>query len=179
MPGTKRGVSANKGVQRGRPANTGMEPTRLGKANSMQRTGSILVVDSDPPIVELLVEILTDEGYIAYAAPDGASALAAIARHPPALLLLDMRMPGMRGADLLAAVCGAGLATVPMVLMTTTPRDAAPLLVPDSIECMAKPFDLDDLLACVARHVQPAPAVGESPARRAHTERLTCPTAAA
>ena len=56
----------------------------------MQRTGSILVVDNEPTIVDLIVEILTDEGYVAYAAPDGASALAAIAHHPPALLLLSV-----------------------------------------------------------------------------------------
>jgi DNA-binding response OmpR family regulator len=64
----------------------------------MPPTGSILIVDREPTIVELLVEILTDEGYIAYTAPDGAGALVAIARHPPVLILLDLGHPGMRGA---------------------------------------------------------------------------------
>ncbi|HET9223511.1 MAG TPA: hypothetical protein VFO07_13450 [Roseiflexaceae bacterium] len=42
----------------------------------MPRACSILVVDNEPAIVNLLVEILTDEGYVAYSAPTGATALA-------------------------------------------------------------------------------------------------------
>jgi hypothetical protein len=37
-----------------------------------------------------------------------------------------------------------------IVAMTTEPCDAAALLVSAAVECLAKPFDLDDLLACVA-----------------------------
>jgi two-component system KDP operon response regulator KdpE len=128
----------------------------------MFHTGGILVVDHEPTIVNLLVEILTDDGYIAYTAPDGAGALVAIAHHPPALILLDLGLPGMCGAALIEQVRGAGLATTPIVLMTTEPRDAVPLLVPGSIECLAKPFDLDDLLARVAHYVQPAQVVQPS-----------------
>ena len=127
----------------------------------MQCTGSILVVDHDPTLVDLLVEILTDEGYVAYLARDDAGALATIAQHPPALLMLDVLMPGLHGAALLAQVRAVGPATMPIVVMTTAPHDAEPLLVPDSIECLAKPFDLDDLLARVARYVRPAPPVEE------------------
>jgi CheY-like chemotaxis protein len=134
----------------------------------VQRTGSILVVDNEPTIVDLIVEILTDEGYVAYAAPDGASALTTIAHHPPALLLLDVRMPGMSGAELIAVLRGAGLAPMPMVLMTTAPRDAAPLLVPGLIECLVKPFDLDELLTCIARYVLPPQQRINDPLRVTH-----------
>ena len=54
----------------------------------MYRTASILVVDDEPAIGDLIVEILTDEGYVAYSVPYGA-ALIAIARYLPALVLLD------------------------------------------------------------------------------------------
>jgi CheY-like chemotaxis protein len=135
----------------------------------VQRTGSILVVDHEPAIVDLLVEILTDEGYVAYAAPDGAGALAAIAHPAPALILLDTPMPGMSGAALIARVRASGLATVPIVVMTTAPGDAAPLLAQESIECLAKPFNLNDLLACVARYVQPDQAV-DRPAVRYYVD---------
>lgn len=124
----------------------------------MQRTGSILVVDNEPTIVDLILGLLTDEGYVAYSAPDGAGALVAVARHLPALLLLDLHMLGKGGAELIAQLRGAGPASMPIVLMTTAPRDAAPLLVPDSIECLAKPLDLDDLLARIARYVRLDPA---------------------
>jgi CheY-like chemotaxis protein len=50
----------------------------------MQSTSAILVIDDDAATAVLVVEVLTDEGYIAYAALDGVGALAAIARHAPA-----------------------------------------------------------------------------------------------
>ena len=122
----------------------------------MRPTGSILVIDHEPTIVDLLVEILTDAGYIAYTAPPGAHALAAIARYLPTLLLLDMGSPGMRGAELIEHIRAAGSATMPIVLMTTAPHDVAPLLAPGAVECLSKPFDFDELLACVARYLRPA-----------------------
>jgi CheY-like chemotaxis protein len=132
---------------------------QLGEETSMQPTGSILVVDSETTISDLILEVLTDEGYVAYSAPDGRGALAAIASHAPALMLLDLDIPDMSGAALIAQVRLAGLATMPIVLMSTSPDTAAPLLVLQPIECLAKPFDLGDLLARVARYMQPAPAV--------------------
>ena len=127
----------------------------------MQRTGNILVVDYEPTIADLLIEILTDAGYIAYSVPPGAPALAAIARYPPALLLLDIRRPAMDGAALIAQVREVAPATMPIVVLTTAPHEVGSLLVPRSIELLAKPFDLDDLLACVARYVRPAQAVDQ------------------
>jgi DNA-binding response OmpR family regulator len=113
-----------------------------------------LVVDHEPTIVELLVELLTDEGYIVYGAADGAAACAALALHLPMLILLDLGMPAMSAVQLIAQIREACLTTVPIVLMTTEPRDVERLIGPGSVECLAKPFDLDDLLACVACHVQ-------------------------
>jgi DNA-binding response OmpR family regulator len=123
-------------------------------------TGSILVVDNEPTISGLILDILTDEGYVAYSAPDGQGALAAIACHEPALLLLDLWIPDMSGAALIAQVRMAGLPTMPIIVMSTAPAAATPLLVFQPIECLAKPFDLDDLLACVARYVRPDSAAG-------------------
>jgi DNA-binding response OmpR family regulator len=133
----------------------------------MPHTGSILVVDKEPAIVDLLLEILTDEGYVAYSAPNGAKALATIARHPPALILLDMQMSDISAADLIAQLRAGDLATLPIVLLSTVSHHATPLLVPGLIECLHKPFDLSDLLACVAGYVQPAAAVDQPSAYRA------------
>jgi two-component system OmpR family response regulator len=121
----------------------------------MQPTGSILVVDRESTIADLLVEILTDAGYIAYTAPDAAGARVAIARHRPVLIMLDVGCPGMQGAALIAHVRAADPAIIPIVVMTTAPRDTALLLGLGAAECLAKPFDLDELLSCVARYVQP------------------------
>jgi DNA-binding response OmpR family regulator len=136
------------------------------KATSAQRTGNILVVDYEPTLVDLLIEILTDAGYVAYSAPPGAPALAAIARYSPALLLLDVQWLDRDGAALIAQVRAVGSATMPIMALTTAPREVGSLLVSESIELVAKPFDLDELLACVARHVRPAQAVDQRLASR-------------
>jgi len=125
----------------------------------MPHTGSILVVDGEPTIVELMVELLTDEGYIVHSAQNWARALAVIAHQHLSLMLLDLWAPGMSGKEVIAQLRATGLATMPIVLMTTSPHDAAPLLGQGSMECLVKPFDLDDVLACVARYMQPMQAV--------------------
>jgi DNA-binding response OmpR family regulator len=112
-------------------------------------------MDRESTIADLLVLILTDAGYIAYTAPDGAGARVVIARHRPALILLDVSGPSMRGVELIERVRAADPAIIPIVVMTTAPRDAAALLMLGVGECLAKPFDLDELLSCVARYVQP------------------------
>ena len=120
----------------------------------MQRTGSILIVDSEPMIGALLVELLTDAGYAALSASDSASTFWLIINYAPALLLLDKRLPDMPGPELIAQLHGAGVAAMPIVLMSTEPRDVA-LLVPGAVRCLAKPFDIDEVLNCAAEYVQP------------------------
>jgi CheY-like chemotaxis protein len=139
----------------------------------VQQTGSILIIDQEPAIVDVLGEILTDAGYIAYTVLDGADALVAITQHPPVLILLDVGRRGMRGAALIEYVRAVGLTTMPIVVLTTAPHDIASLLAPGVVECLAKPFTIDALLACVARYVQPLAAVSASRARRIPAIALT------
>jgi hypothetical protein len=49
--------------------------------------------------------------------------------------------------------------------MTTEPRDVELLLVPGALMCLAKPFELDDVLTCVAGYVQTLKARSESVAQ--------------
>jgi DNA-binding response OmpR family regulator len=87
---------------------------------------------------------------------DGSTARATIARQPPALLLLDMRMPGVIGPMLLDQLREANLLQMPVVLMTAAPQDIPALRVADISAVLAKPFDLNVLLACIARLVPQA-----------------------
>ena len=120
----------------------------------MQPTGSILIIDREPTIAELLVEILTDAGYIVSTAMDAASGRVAIAHLQPALILLDIGRPGSHGPALIEQLRMADSARIPIVVMSTASRDIATILGPGAGECLAKPFDLDELLACVSRYVQ-------------------------
>jgi CheY-like chemotaxis protein len=83
----------------------------------------------------------------------GGEALAWARREVPALVLVDLVMPGMSGAELVALLrAEPALAQVPMVLMTAArPATEEPL----ATEILRKPFELDDLLATVARHCSP------------------------
>ncbi len=119
----------------------------------MQQSGDILVVDDEANIVDFVVELLQDEGYSVRSALNGELALAAIAQQPPALILLDMFMPQMTGIMLWEHLQQLGLSDIPVVLMTASPRAMATM--PGATDYLAKPFDIDQLLECVARHVQP------------------------
>jgi CheY-like chemotaxis protein len=112
----------------------------------------ILLVEDDVAIREAVSECLSGEGYRVDAAGDGAEALVRLADgERPALLVLDLVMPVMNGAELVARVrAEPRLADVPLLLMTAA--IAAPgAELPKVDATLVKPFDLDDLLSTVAR----------------------------
>ena len=117
----------------------------------MRQAGDILVVDDEIDIVNLVVDILQDEGYQVRSAFSGEMALAAIAQQQPAMILMDMYMPQMTGIMLLEHLRATSIAAIPVVLMTASPRAAETLLNMDMVDYLAKPFDIDQLLQCVAR----------------------------
>jgi CheY-like chemotaxis protein len=132
---------------------------------AMQRPGSVLVVDDQIDIVDLVVDFLRDEGYSVSGVTDGAAALAAIEAQRPVLILLDMFMPYMTGSELWEHLRRDDRADIAVVLMTASPSMAENLLSEGPADYLAKPFDLDQLLACVARYVCPEGAApAQSPA---------------
>jgi DNA-binding response OmpR family regulator len=114
----------------------------------------ILIVDDDSATVEFLIEALHEEGYLCCGAYDGESALLAVETARPALVLLDLHMPGVSGVDVVAQLHRHDLAHVPVVLMTAD-ATAAQLHITTFQEYLLKPFDLDTLLACIGRFVRP------------------------
>lgn len=117
----------------------------------MQQFGDILVVDDESNIVDLIVELLEDEGYSVRSALNGELALLEIERQPPAMILLDMFMPQMTGLMLWEHLQNQGISDIPVVLMTASPRAAETMQ--GAADYLAKPFDIEQLLECVARHV--------------------------
>ncbi|MBK9307378.1 MAG: response regulator [Nitrospira sp.] len=65
---------------------------------------SVLVVDDEPLVCDLLVRFLSLRGYRAFGVNDGQEALRIISDTPPDAILLDMIMPGMAGIDVLRAL---------------------------------------------------------------------------
>jgi two-component system response regulator MprA len=111
---------------------------------------AILVVDDDAPIRRMLSRTLAAEGYAVEASPDGGTALAAVERAAPDLVVLDVAMPGIDGFAVARRLRDKGLG-LPILLLTA--RDG----VPDRVagldagadDYLVKPFAAEELLARV------------------------------
>ena len=111
---------------------------------------AILVVDDDAPIRRMLERTLAAEGYAVSSSADGGSAMAAVERSGPDLVVLDVAMPGLDGLAVSRRLRQKGLA-VPILMLTA--RDG----VPDRVagldagadDYLVKPFAADELLARV------------------------------
>ena len=112
----------------------------------------VLVVDDDDSIREFVGLALSEEGYEVLSAPHGAAALDMIGELQPDLILLDMRTPIMDGWQFSRAYRQMPGPHAPIIVFTAT-RDAADSAAQISADgYLAKPFDLDDLIALVGQH---------------------------
>jgi CheY-like chemotaxis protein len=108
----------------------------------------ILVVDDDHDIRELIAEVLALDGYRVSTAPNGKVALEQAHVNRPDLIVLDLMMPVMCGWEFMEAQRGdPELAHVPVIVVTA----ALDCEVEGAAALLRKPFDLDTLLATVAR----------------------------
>ena len=110
----------------------------------------ILVADDDPVIREAVAEILEIEGYRVRTAADGVEALRLLRQELPALLILDMRMPGLSGWEVAAELRSLAI-DVPILVMTAA-RDARAWAAEVAASAyLAKPFELQALVDAVER----------------------------
>jgi len=120
---------------------------------------TVLVVEDDACIRDLVLELLGGEGWKVVGAGNGEEALRRLREGPvrPELILLDLMMPVMDGWQFRAEqLRDPTLAQIPVVLMSASPEEvAAEVSVDDRVP---KPFDIDALLRAVTRHVSRSPA---------------------
>jgi two-component system chemotaxis response regulator CheY len=112
----------------------------------------ILVVEDDQAILSTIADTLAFEGYRVVTADDGASALEVIKRQPVALILLDMKMPVMDGWAFANAYRHQPVRHAPIVVLTAARDPAQWAAEIEATAYLAKPFDLDALLAVVGRY---------------------------
>ena len=115
----------------------------------------VLIVEDEAGIAEVLADLLGDEGYETAVSMDGA-ALAEAAGAPPALILLDVMMPGMDGPEVCRRLkADPRTAGVPVVFLTALPRETLAARLGDCPydDVLSKPFTLDGVLAVVRRHL--------------------------
>jgi DNA-binding response OmpR family regulator len=85
---------------------------------------SVLVVDDEPNIVLSLEFLMRQAGYDVRVARDGDAALAAIAAHPPDLVLLDVMMPGRDGYAVCQAIrADPACARTKVIMLTARSRE--------------------------------------------------------
>lgn len=117
----------------------------------MAEDQTVLIVDDDRGLQETLKAILAMADYRVVVAGDGLEALEKIAEHAPHLILLDLVMPRMDGFAFVEELERRGLRSMqPILALTADARveEKAARLRADAY--VAKPFDMDELLAKVA-----------------------------
>lgn len=116
--------------------------------------GTVLVVDDDAGLQETLVAILEDAGYRVLLAGDGYQALETLTQERPALILLDIGLPGMDGFAFAAELRERGLHPgIPLLVLTADGNVVAKAKRVGAAGYLAKPFALEALLAQVAHHL--------------------------
>jgi CheY-like chemotaxis protein len=110
----------------------------------------VLVVDDDPDILDAICDILDAEGYRVSRARHGQEALEQVEQELPDVILLDLMMPVMDGVAFSQALRKRPLGSdVPIVVISADGNPQRATAV-GAVGYLAKPFDIDALLAQVA-----------------------------
>ncbi len=118
--------------------------------------GDVLVVEDDSDLRNALTWLFEDERIPLRLAANGSEALSLMAASTPALVLLDLSMPGM-SADELMSRMRAQMATArtPVIVLSAARDVTARAKQLGAQGAIAKPYDLDALLAAVREHISP------------------------
>ena len=114
---------------------------------------TVLVVDDDPGILDVLEQALEAEGYRVLMASNGAEALHHAASSVPDIALVDLMMPIMDGATFVRKLrCSPASSAIPIIILSAA-RDLERTVADLGVQAViSKPFDLDQLLDLVAVH---------------------------
>ncbi len=113
---------------------------------------TVLVVDDESDITELLGTVLTEEGYRVLTAMNGREGLDLLAREQPQLVFCDHMMPVVDGVAMLEAMAADPvLRRIPVVMMSALPEKAVAELCSGYVTFLHKPFKLPQFLDVVER----------------------------
>lgn len=105
---------------------------------------TILIIDDDIHIGNMLEELLTKNDYRVLRAYSGTEALLLLSGSRPDLILLDLMLPGLSGEEVLSHID-----SIPVIVLSakTDVQDKVKLLISGAADYMTKPFDVSELLA--------------------------------
>src|SRR5579859_434151 len=112
---------------------------------------ALLLVDDDPNLLSVLARRMAREGYEVRTAPSGHAALSALERSWPALVVVDLMMPGMDGFELCRRI--KRLADLPIIVLSAVDAGEAKVaaLQDYAEDYVTKPFNPDELVARIQR----------------------------
>jgi DNA-binding NtrC family response regulator len=116
----------------------------------------VLIVDDDPEMRELLLDVLRNEGYEVAEASDGAAAVVALRARSYDIIVIDKNMPGPSGLDLLPGL--RRLCPRARLIMMTAFGDVASYveaIEKGAIEFLFKPFRMDELREAIEKALEP------------------------
>ena len=115
-----------------------------------QPNATVLVVDDEPAICELLKDFLVREGYAVVLAYNASEALRSVQTHHPSVVLLDIRLPEMDGSECLRRI--KAIDPQISVVMVTAVEDESigrKCLELGAFEYVTKPISLERLKTCL------------------------------
>jgi CheY-like chemotaxis protein len=122
------------------------------QGNNKAQPATLLIVDDDADIRQLMKIFLEAEGYRVSVAEDGVDALEQLkAGAQPSLILLDLMMPRMDGEQFLKEMRSSRFGKIPVVIMAghSAARKKADEL--KAVSCLMKPVEFDDLVSTIHR----------------------------
>jgi DNA-binding response OmpR family regulator len=115
-------------------------------------TMTILVVEDDPAIQDMITELLMDEGYVVLTAPTGMTGLEILAQQASMirLVILDLMMPGLNGWEVSAQIqANPALRRIPILIVSAITALEARTERLGVARVLAKPFKVTEFLAVV------------------------------
>ncbi|MDP9269430.1 MAG: response regulator transcription factor [Chloroflexota bacterium] len=118
---------------------------------------ALLLVDDDPTLLSVLARRLAREGFDVRTAASGQAALHALERSWPALVVVDLMMPGMDGFELCRRI--KRLADLPIIVLSAVDAGEAKVRALEEYaeDYVTKPFNPDELVARVQRVLRRSP----------------------
>ena len=128
-------------------------------------TKRVLLIEDEPNIIEAVRFILSRDGWAVDTHADGATALAAVSRRVPDVIVLDAMLPGRSGFDILRDLrADPELGTIPVLMLTARgqQKDRDMAQRNGANRFMTKPFSNAEVLACVQDLYAANPQPGEA-----------------